>query len=76
MLVRLGNRLINTDHITDAEFEDRARAATLLLRGVGRSTQNAGRELRLEQDEARALWARLCGDAEDLQLEVPPAATE
>ncbi|MDX6402946.1 MAG: hypothetical protein QOH70_401 [Blastocatellia bacterium] len=66
MLIKIGNKILNTGTITDAKFIEKGDRAILILRYAVVTKTGGPARTRIVDDHARAVWDLLCDEAHDL----------
>ena len=65
MLLRAGNRIINTNQIVEARFSEKADKNRLVLYVTGYRGADNHSTISMEGDEAEKVWNALCNFVED-----------
>jgi hypothetical protein len=65
MLLRAGNRIINTDQIVEARFAERGGKNRLILYVTGHRGAENSALIGIDGDEADKLWSALCNIVEE-----------
>ena len=65
MLLRAGNRIINTDQIVEARFSEKREKPRLILYVTGYRGADSTSLISMDGDEAERVWNALCNIVED-----------